>query len=284
MTTVDTILIAEQMSSGADTVDLIARVIRGSGGKGLIAAAALAACDVDVQLLSLVSSDYAPPVHPRLDLLHLMPLRQRMVSTWIVIDAAHSVSHTYVDLGETGRSDRALTETAVRSFIEGVGVLYVTAETGGLLKHAARTLKLIARPAIVNLCTPLLQILSDYPGTLLDLISSTSAVIANETEWRMFQRALDETSTSWRSFPGLKDVIVTAGARGGRFTEAPFDTWDTYDAVPCVPRCVVGAGDTFNGAYVAARWVNGSSLAEACRSAATIASRKVSTDAIHLLG
>jgi sugar/nucleoside kinase (ribokinase family) len=77
----------------------------------------------------------------------------------------------------------------------------------------------------------------------------------------------------------LEEVIVTRGDKGGLLSTRPFHFWDKYEAsIPEKVKCVVGAGDTFNGAYLKARFVQGLSPESSCNYASQVAGKRVSTE------
>ena len=90
---------------------------------------------------------------------------------------------------------------------------------------------------------------------------------------------------TWQQLTGiLREIVITRGRKGGQYIDLANDTSGAYRAIPpAAILCSVGAGDTFAGAFLKARFIDGLNLAESCRYSATIASQKLATEASSLM-
>jgi sugar/nucleoside kinase (ribokinase family) len=159
----------------------------------------------------------------------------------------------------------------------------VTAEDRDVLNAAAGLLKHSPLPIITNACIPLMQILADKQDTLTTLLENTAALLVNESEWTTLLQLPQIADGALQRLPLLQEVVVTEGELGGRFAQRPFHEWNRYAGERVTALCTLGAGDTFNGAYIAERWIRAAPLDDACERAAATAARKVACGVLHLL-
>lgn len=284
MTTDDTVLTVDAISPGVEAVDVVTSVTTGTGGKGFITAATAAWSGVPAKLFGFADPELSYPKHPLLDTSYVVRCRQRKISTWTVVNSQASSAHTYVDVAPTvdppSRSE--LTER-LRHFGSDASVWYVTAEDLNVLDAAADLLRQSQLPVVINACTPLMQILAAKEDTLTTLLDSATAVLVNESEWTALLQLRQIADGALQRLSLLREVVVTEGRSGGRFAERPFREWSRYEAERVPALCNLGAGDTFNGSYLADRWIRATPLREACERAAATAARKVACGALHLL-
>jgi sugar/nucleoside kinase (ribokinase family) len=105
-------------------------------------------------------------------------------------------------------------------------------------------------------------------------LSAADAVKADESEWRLILDRYGADTDSLRARLGFGELLLTAGARGGRLFGADGSVVE-YAPVPVPPERVAdptGAGDVFFAAYLAGRrhegWTERESLEHAARLAA----------------
>lgn len=105
-------------------------------------------------------------------------------------------------------------------------------------------------------------------------LSAATVVKAAEEELAAVEGFLGAPLAALVERFGLREVVVTAGARGG--TVWVEGRRFPYDAVPVAGRVdPTGAGDVFFAAYLAARLAGGAAVDEAARAAAAVAARHV---------
>lgn len=280
MATVDTLLSADVPAYRHDAVTLLNRVTSGIGGKGMVTAIAAHHGGADVAPCALVGrrSSIAAEVTPIFPTHFLLPALQDDHRIWIVISGEHEVV-TFVHATVPPRGRLAAIEADATSFTEAVDVLYVSMEHPALVETGVRTAAARGIPVVINLCEPLL---SGLTSAVPELVRRSSAILCNEAESRSALATLGAAAWSNVDAPELREVVITGGAAGGRWSCRPFDRWARYEACPTRIACVVGAGDTFNGAYLASRFVHGQPPDEACRAAAERAAEKIALFASSL--
>jgi sugar/nucleoside kinase (ribokinase family) len=277
MATQDTLLFASEAVFEEEAVTHIDDVVASPGGKGMVAAVAMSQAGGEVLPFALVGpgSRLTSQFHDALDTRHLHAMLDRDSHTWISVSAGSKMI-TFVALGAPTHLEEATARVA--DFVAEVDFLYVTAEHPTLLRAAHEAAARHNIPIGLNPTLPMLELVGDAdPDLLAALVSRSSVVLCNDWEASRFLDSLGVED--WRDLeeflPG--EAVVTAGSAGGSYAEPPFDSWSRFDATAVERvRCVVGAGDTFNGAYLTARFVKGLSVAESCRSAADLAALKVS--------
>jgi sugar/nucleoside kinase (ribokinase family) len=196
--------------------------------------------------------------------------------TWITISQAQKVI-TFVAREEVPPEQEETALAAVARLVDEVDGLYLTVEDPRILRAALEGARARGLPVALNASIPLLELL--LPGhrdLLVDLVATSDVVLCNHREGPRFLAALKVDEWSAAPGPARREVVVTEGEAGGRFREGDLGDWTSFEAVaPESIRCVVGAGDTFNGGYLVARWGGGATVAQSCRRGAELAARKV---------
>jgi sugar/nucleoside kinase (ribokinase family) len=275
MATQDTLLFASQAVFEEEAVTHIDEVVVSKGGKGLVAAIAMRKSGADVLPFALVGPRSSLPSQfgDVLDVTHLHEMLDRDSRTWISISGGDKMI-TFVALGSMSTLDGLAAR--VDQFVAGVDLLYVTAEHPALLRAvyeraASHDVQIALNPSL-----PMLDLLADTDPELLPaLISRSSTILCNDWEAPKLLAAVGADRWSELGLPASAEAVVTSGAAGGSYAETPFELWSRFEATPAEVRCVVGAGDTFNGAYLTARFNDGCSMEESCRRAADLAALKV---------
>lgn len=276
MATLDTLLFTQRPAYAHEEVTPVEGVVESPGGKGIVSAAAMRRSGVEAIPFALVGKrSELSPLLGAFDGRYLLPSLDMDNRTWITISEEHRVV-TFVARGALAQADEDAALTAVKGFIEEIDALYITVEHAGVLRTALemalqRDLRIALNPSV-----PMIdQLGSEDPDLLARLVSNSSIILCNEWEAPRVLRALGEGSWGELGASSLREVVITGGASGGNFSLAPFESWEHFDATPVShPRSVVGAGDTFNGAYLASR-LTGGTPAESCRSGADLAAVKV---------
>ncbi len=105
-------------------------------------------------------------------------------------------------------------------------------------------------------------------------LAAADAVKADETEWDLILAHFGSDTACLRSRLGFGELLLTAGARGGRLIGRDGSVID-YAPVPVPPERIedpTGAGDVFFAAYLSGRhhegWTEQESLSHAARIAA----------------
>jgi sugar/nucleoside kinase (ribokinase family) len=273
MGSIDTALFVADPSYEHDAVMIVDDVVVSLGGKGLIAAVAMLHEGADVAPLALIGRDSAVAELIPGDLkdtwLHRGQIEDSRI--WLTISGTDHVT-AWVSIGRRSVSDAELRELAT-AYTQSVDALYLSFETLPLLRFAFQAAEHRDMEIAVNLSRPLIDtLLRDEPTLLPNLVSRAHFILCNADESARVLRAL--AAPDWGALVGRQtSVVVTEGASGGIFAPAPLRDWRRYPAVaPTVVRSVVGAGDTFNGALLAAVWTHGLALPQACERAAALAS------------
>lgn len=278
MATLDTLLFTKDPIYAHEAVTPVEEAVVSPGGKGIVSAMAMQRAGADVLPFALIGSgpELATLLPDEIERRYLLPLLESDSRTWITISEAHKVvtfvSHAPLD----GAAEEAAIGS-VQEFISQVNALYVTIEHPPLVRAALRASSASGIKLALNPSVPLLDLFGrEDPRLLGDLVANCTFILCNDWEAPQFLRALGVKQWSDLEAPLLEEVVVTAGAAGGQFAVAPFESWERFDATPVERlRCVVGAGDTFNGAYLAARLVNGASPRASARRGADLAAAKV---------
>jgi sugar/nucleoside kinase (ribokinase family) len=279
MASVDTALLSESRPSfGHESVTIVERVVVSAGGKGIVAAIAMDYEDQQVAPLALIGHDSRlPDMLPRsVGRGWLLRALEEDSRIWLSVSSTQHVV-AWIALGHRRMDDTALV-AAAEAYAASVDALYLAFDARQLLRAALSAAKRQAKPIAANISRPLIEALACEDRDLLrELVASAKLLLCNEDECA---RALRELGASgWNEVVGSStEVVVTEGEAGGTFSVTPFDSWGRYEAVrPSRVRSVVGAGDTFNGAFLAARWGRGLSLEDSCQRAAVAAAECVAT-------
>jgi len=275
MATLDTLLFTSGTRPAQEAIVRVDEAIACVGGKGIVTAIAIRQAGVEVRPFSIVgnTSTLTGMLPGDVEQRYLLPLLDRDHKTWIAISGEQEVV-TFVDRGGLDRAGEETALAALDEFLADLDALYVTAEDPSLLRRTLDLLPVEVKMAL-NPTMPLLEDMRREPDLLADLVRRANMVLCNDWEAPGFLGLAG--AQDWRDLdaPVLDEVVVTGGEAGGVFSDAAFGDWQRFEAVPAEARCVVGAGDTFNGAYLTAR-MSGASQRESCGRAAEMAAVKVS--------
>lgn len=297
MTTIDTLLFTPQLPTFADEACHVDAVVC-LGGKGMVTAQVLSALGTDVVVCTLIGGeqrDYAEVcsyLPSTFETRFLLPWLVRNNRTWIAV-SADQTSWTLVNVSPTRstlRSSRI--RRTIESLFQRSNVVYVAMEHMDLLKQVVHQGRHVQHRIVTNISVPLLDaIRAEGSGMLFDLVTVSSAIMMNDVEC---SQALDQLGIpSWENVQSdrLQEIIITKGEKGGVMSSRPFTDWQTFEAyAPSQIACCIGAGDTFNGAFMVSHFVNGAGLTESCQYAAMIAAKKIAlrtsaiTSDLHLVG
>jgi sugar/nucleoside kinase (ribokinase family) len=277
MATLDTLLFTREAAFQDKAVTAVEEAVVTPGGKGIVAAAAMQRAGAEVLPFSLMGreSELAELLPEEISSRFQLPLLDADSRTWITVSEAQEVV-TFVSRGRL-EGDARGAAAAVHDFVAEVDALYLTLEHPTILRAALDEASRRRIPIALNTTLPLINtLLEEDDDLLVQLVASSEVILCNEIEEPLLLQALNVGTWRQVQAPPLREVVITTGAAGGRFGPAPFDQWDHFPATPVKePLCVVGAGDTFNGAYLVARWVGGASPSESCRRGAALAALKV---------
>jgi sugar/nucleoside kinase (ribokinase family) len=277
MTTLDTLLFVDRPPT-AEEVSRVGDNVVSLGGKGMVTALSLFYLGCTPRLLSLIGerSELESYLPAGFDGSFLQECLAQMQRTWIAITEDQQV-YTFVRPSQPSLSAAVVPDNVVSNFLLGLDVLYVSAEYLPLVQTVVTTAAKRQIPIVTNLSWAFLA--DPDPGSvvLLDLLLNAShTLLVNETEALELMKRSGFKDWSEMEHSSLQQIVITSGAEGGRYSSRPFDRWERYSAGnPEHTRCVVGAGDTFNGAYLKARFVDRRGIADACRVAADVAALKV---------
>ncbi len=291
MTTLDTLQYVESLPRKAEDLFRVDSFVSCLGGKGMVPALAAFSLGCEVVLFTLI----ARPPELRGEILGLLPSgfgRQYIKPwlatnhrTWIAISASKQETQTLVYSSPLSHIDPSVFKRTVRRFLGEVDVLYLSTEHGILVRTTLDLVREHHLPLISNINQALLTDPLDPTGALArSLMMSSSVVFVNQYEADLALSKLK--SSNWTKLGGenLREIVITAGERGGRVSTFPFRKWLRYKAVkPKQVLCVVGAGDTFNGAYLKARFVDRREPLASCLYAAKIAAKKLELRSSSLL-
>jgi sugar/nucleoside kinase (ribokinase family) len=278
MATVDTLLFTPEFDLRDEQVVPVEETVVCPGGKGLVSAAAMVLAGARVVPFSLVGRDSSVlgMLGDGLDQRGMLGVLESDSRTWITISEGHRAV-TFVARSIPDEAGEIEARARVIAFAEEVDALYITLEHPPLLRSAlkaagARGLKIALNPSM-----PMIDLLgSEDPELFADLVRASAIVLCNEAESRAAEETLGAPICDRRVSPSLEEVVVTRGRRGGRITFPPFEEWKTFAAIPAEERCAVGAGDTFNGAYLAKR-LGGADWRTSCEIGARLAAKKVAS-------
>jgi len=277
MTTLDTLLFTDRPPM-AEEVSRVADDVISIGGKGMVTALSLFYLGCKPRFLSLIGkrSELESLLPAGFDDSFLQESLDTVQRTWIVITGEQQV-YTLVRSCQPPRSEAVLSDNVVASFLQGLDLLYVSAEYLPLVQIVVTAAAKRRIPIVTNLSWAFLADPDTGSAMLLDLLLNVShTLLVNETEALEMMKRPGFQNWLKVERPNLRHIVITSGAEGGRYSSKPFDRWERYSAgVPERMQCVVGAGDTFNGAYIKARFVDRRSITDACRFAADIAALKI---------
>lgn len=279
MATLDTLLFTKHPAFVDEAVTPVEKSVSTPGGKGVVIAAAaqLSGAEAVPFALAGAESDLGRCLKQGFDTRYLIPVLDADSRTWITISGGEEVA-TFVARGLLAEDGLGRALDAINEFVGELDLLYATIEHPAVLRAALSAASYRDLPLALNPSLPLLNLLREEdPALLADLFAYSSYVLCNERE---AIRALEDLGAEgWVGVyaPKLREVVITAGGAGGNLGLPPFDHWEHFAATPAAhPLCVVGAGDTFNGAYLAARLIERASPRESCRRGADLAACKVS--------
>lgn len=284
MATLDTLLFVPDQEMLDDAVAPVEEAVRCPGGKGIVTAGAIQEDGGEVTPFSLLGKEtrLSAMLPPSLDRRYQLELLDGDSRTWITISHAQKVV-TYVSRQELPTAHGRVVDEALAALIDEVDALYVTVEDPAVLRGALRLARGREIPIALNASIPLLDLLlPNDRDLLLGLVVGSDLIFCNHREGPRFLKDLGVGD--WSLLPGeTREVVVTEGEAGGKHSDGDLSHWSRFEAVPAERvRCVVGAGDTFNGAYLVSRWSCGLSAAESCRRGAGLAARKVAVRASML--
>lgn len=286
MTTLDTLLFTESIPNVTEGLGRVSESILSLGGKGMVTSLAIHCLGCNVAIFTLVGD--------KLEVLKLLPhsfsidyFQECLYynnKTWIAMSKKQEVV-TYVCPSNIREKQTRTLLQNVSEFVEKVGLLYISTEYIPVIRRAVEVASHLRTPVVTNPNLPLLTDPDDKTGDVFRLlINKSHTVLLNEVESEAALFKLGKKTWADVLSDNLQEVIITKGEKGGVFSQKPFTTWQSYDAEqPSSIECVVGAGDTFNGAYIKYRFVDGLSQKESCTYAARVASKKISTKSSHLI-
>jgi len=285
MATLDTLLFIPDQELLDDAVTPVEEAARCPGGKGMVTAGAIREEGGEVVPFSLLGreSQLDGLLPQALDRRYRLQLLDRDSRTWITISHAQKVI-TFVFRQELAEEHRKVAAEALAGLLDEVDGLYVTVEDPIVLRAVRELARARGVPIALNASIPLLELLLPNDRDLLvDLVRDSELIFCNHREWPRFLDGLGNGDLSALPLDRGREVVVTEGEAGGRFSDGDLSHWTRFEAVrPQSVRCVVGAGDTFNGAYLVARWASGLSAAESCQRGARLAAQKVAVRASML--
>lgn len=269
MATVDHHLFVRHPVFNHDAVNVVDEAVRTPGGKGLVAAAAARQSGMDVELLALVGveSEILGLLPCGVDSRRLLACLDGDTQVWMSI--ADEVVVTWVQPGRILPRTVDL-RSVTAAFIADIDGLYISMEDLSLIEAALRGARQRGLPVAANLCRPLLdQTRRARSDLVARLIEQCDILLMNRGE-------ADEVGMlSLEPGPRPQEIVITEGPRGGRYRDRT-GRWSQFDAEPVAAvRSVVGAGDAFNGAFIASRWWLGADLEQSCRRAALAAAAVV---------
>jgi sugar/nucleoside kinase (ribokinase family) len=260
MTTVDTLMFTDRIPSENEDLGRLQQVYQCLGGKGMVTALTLFALGCDVSLLTLIGNKQEiEGFLPRyFDAGYLLKALVGNNRTWIPISIAQG-SVLFVFSSPLIQDAHSKVVRNIRSFLENVEILYLSTEYMFVIREATTKASKLNLPLVTNLNAALL---SDPECSDPDVVALSR---------------LGLNTWSEISVPNLQEIVITRGAHGGTVALRPFQDWQVYSAHSVEPVvCDVGAGDTFNGGYLRARFVEGKSPYESCAYAARVAGQKLS--------
>jgi len=278
MTTIDTLLFTDVLPQSHEGLSRVQSARTCIGGKGMVTAlsAFMLGCDVSLltmvgdreEVTSLLPADFSGK--------YFLETLQSNNRTWIPVSNDQSTV-TFIYSSPLRDFDRAEVFSTVGEFVGSIEVLYISTEHTFLIKEAALAASRLSVPLVSNLNTPLICDLEDLAGAMPKLLVDVShTIIMNEAESEQALAKLNLRGWTEVTSPCLQEIIITQASRGGVFAVRPFTKWVRYEAQPVKETvCTVGAGDTFNGAYLKSRFIEKSSILGSCENAARAAGMKV---------
>jgi sugar/nucleoside kinase (ribokinase family) len=286
MTTLDTLLFTDRLPIENEDLGRLQVVYECLGGKGLVPALSAFSLGCDVSLLTLIGNKpevrrFLPRGFAETYMLGVLESNNR---TWIPISTNQRSCTLFVYSSPLRQDARPKVIRSIHRFLKTVNLLYLSTEYMFVVREASTTASRLGLPLVTNLNAALMSDPECLAGDVTDLLVPFShTLILNERESDQALRRLNLHMWSETSSPRLQEVIITRGERGGIVASRPFEDWHTYRAhASGVSVCAVGAGDTFNGGYIKARFIDGKSPFDSCTYAATLAGQKVSVPSSSL--
>jgi sugar/nucleoside kinase (ribokinase family) len=287
MCSIDTALFVTNPSTDDQSVHLVDDVTVSLGGKGLIAAVAMSHEGVDIAPLALVgrNSRIAASISDTdtISTNWLIPAQAEDSQIWLTIGDAHRVA-AFVATGRGSLSDAEL-DALGHEYAASVDALYLSFEVLPLLRGAFTSATRHRKPVAVNLSRPLIDsLVAKDRNFFRSLVTKANLILCNADESKRALRAL--TAQGWADVASPNtSLIITEGDAGGSVYTPSDSEWKRYKPVKAsIVKSVVGAGDTFNGALLAAHWAKGLPIIESCEPAATLASMCLGLPSSSILG
>lgn len=287
MTTIDTLLFVKSIPSSGEELERVKDYVVSLGGKGMVTALSTFHLGCDTLLFTLVGN--------KREVVELLPkginsdyIQDCLTDnnrTWIVISERQEVvTFVYPSLLSERKCVQLLDN--VVDFVKRVDLLYISTEYIPLLKTATNMAMQSSIPVISNINLSLLLDPMNVDGQLVQKLAGLSyAIVMNEHEATRVLKSLRINNWTDIKSQNLQEIIITQGSRGGIFSRRPFSDWAHYSPFQASEvECVVGAGDTFCGAYLKARFVDSKNLEESCGFAAEIAGKKVGVKSSYFQG
>jgi len=286
MSSIDTALfVPADLTHEAESVHMVDDVAVSLGGKGLIAAIAMSHEGVNIAPLALVghNSRIPPSIPDAISTDWLVPAQTDDSQIWLTIGDSHRVA-AFVATGHCSLSDAELDALGAK-YAQSVDALYLSFEAVPLLRGAFTAAISREIPVAVNLSRPLIDTLvARDRGLLHELVAEADLILCNADESTRVLHAL--TVPTWSDVVGRNtSLVITEGDAGGMVHTPSDSEWKRYKPVKAsMVKSVVGAGDTFNGALLAAHWTQGLSIIESCKPAAALASVCLGLPSSSILG
>jgi sugar/nucleoside kinase (ribokinase family) len=220
----------------------------------------------DTQLASLLPADF--------DIQNIHPWLSLTSRTWITISRDQQI-HTVVQLGKLFKQTGL--DPIVQTFADQVDILYLSCEDQAILRAVINSRVSLKIPVVTNISVALmLTLASDGSDILGDLIDESYVLLMNAFESEAILSKLGRRSWFDVLGPNPKEIVITNGSGGGIAASTADGVWLSFESEPASKtECVVGAGDTFNGAFLKARFVERLDLGRSCQFAASVAAKKI---------
>jgi sugar/nucleoside kinase (ribokinase family) len=285
MTTLDTLMFTDRLPVENEDLGRVQGVYECLGGKGMVTALSVFSQGCATSFFTLVGlkSEIMTLLPNGFDSDYLLEVLKANNRTWIPISSDRRTS-LFVYSSPLRQDARSRVLNSLPAFLDGIDVLYLSTEYMFVIREAARIALERELPVVMNLNSALMSDAECSGKDVRDLlVPSSSTLILNEHESDQAMSRLDLRTWSAVSSPRLQEVVITKGASGGVVASKPFEEWNTYQAQSQgVPICPVGAGDTFNGGYIKARFVEGKSPLNSCTDAARLAGQKLTVPSSSL--
>jgi sugar/nucleoside kinase (ribokinase family) len=193
----------------------------------------------------------------------LVPVLDYDSKVWVHI-ADNGATMTYVRPGEV-LSDYAASQL-LEAQLASSDIAYLTADRREVLFPAWSIVHARGLRYVLNPCEPLLNLITDADEriALRQVVQGASVLVMNQHEEKHLLTVLG--ASRWSDVLDTAhtvEVIVTSGVSGGRQSQENGIDWVPFRVLsPLAGAISVGAGDTFSGAYVAARYALGEPAAE----------------------